>query len=170
MTVSPNEIIRRQSTFWDLRRDDQVVERVHFVAKEEFRFSEGVVASFEFFDTHPLLMEYQAPWAMVYAVQPVLLPEQVARELAGAIEEQVAPWRSPSRYLNSVGVEQLLSAGHGQILDAPSPIADACASVLDAARVRFERLAGRPARSSPKAFVAGLNYVVANNFTVERVA
>ena len=166
----PYEIIRRQSTFWDLRRDDQVVERVRFIGKEEFGFSEGMVPSFEILDAHPLLMEYQAPWAMVYAAQPVSAPEKVARELKDAIEEGVAPWRSPSRYLNSVGVEQLLGAGHGQILDAPSPIVDVCVAVLEAARVPFARLAGRPARSSPKAFIAGLNYVVANNFSVERVA
>jgi hypothetical protein len=166
----PYEIIRRQSTFWDLRRDDQVVERVHFVGKEEFGFSEGVVPSFEILDAHPLLMEYQAPWAMVYVAAPASAPELVARELKDAIDEEVAPWRSASRYLNSVGVEQLLGAGHGQILDAPSPVVGVCIAVLDAARVPFKRLAGRPARLSPKAFIAGLNYVVANNFSVERVA
>ena len=166
----PYEIIRRQSTFWDLRRDDQAVERVHFVGKEEFGFSEGMVPSFEILEAHPLLMEYQSPWAMVYAAQRVSASARVTRELEDAIEEELAPWRSPSRYLNPVGVEQLLSTGHGQILDAPAPIADVCVAVLDAARVPFKRLVGRPARSSPKAFIAGVNYVVAKSFSVERVA
>lgn len=57
----PYEIIRRQATFWDLRRDDQAVERVHFVGKEEFGFFEGFAASFEILEAHPLLMEYEAP-------------------------------------------------------------------------------------------------------------
>jgi hypothetical protein len=32
------EIIRRQTTFWDLRCDDGRIERIHFLGKEEWRF------------------------------------------------------------------------------------------------------------------------------------
>lgn len=106
----------------------------------------------------------------MYAVQPVSSSAQITRELEDAIEEEVAPWRSPARYLNSVGVGQLLAAGYGQILNAPLPIVDVCVAVLAGARIPFRRLAGRPARSAPKAFIAGVNYVVAKGFGVERVA
>ena len=63
----PYEIIRRQSTFWDLRGNDRVVERVHFVGKEEFGFSEGVVPSLEIPGGAP--SAYGVPSSLGYGVR-----------------------------------------------------------------------------------------------------
>jgi hypothetical protein len=161
------EIIRRQTTFWDLRCDDGRIERIHFLGKEEWRFVDARCAAFVILDEHPLLIDYRWEWARVYLAGQALCCKRVVRRLERDIEARVGPWRSPSDYLNSFGAERLLRAGEGMLLSGPLPIVEVCESVLRRSRVAFTRLPGPAARWPRQALVAGGNFVVAGAFRVE---
>lgn len=164
------EIVRRQTTFWDVRRQDGTVERIHFLGKEEFGFADAHVPSFSIVEEHHVLIDYQFDWHGVYLAGPVANFEDVRDQLELSIEKTLGGWRSATRYFNEYGAERILRSGHGKLLDAPRPLVEVCSEVLDTAGVRFNCLPGRPARWPRRALIAGPNFVVAKSFRVEVAA
>lgn len=160
------EIARRQTTFWDLRQNGGIV-RIHFVGKEEFRFVEPCVSSFSIVDEHAVLINYQFAWESIYLAGPVAAFDEVLGHLTKAIEARVEGWRPATVYLNPFGAERILREGYGQLVAAPSPVAETCRTVLNGAEARFSSLPGRPSRWPRQALIAGPNYVVAKSFRVE---
>ena len=163
------EITRRQTTFWDLRCDDGRIERVHFLGKEEFAFLDPIASSYAIVEEHALLIDYQFAWEAIYVASPVSAPDQVLRALTLAIDARLDGWRPASCYLNEFGAERVLRDGYGQLLAAPTPIAETCRAALNAAGARFSTLPGRPSRWPRQALIAGVNSVVAKSFRVEVV-
>jgi hypothetical protein len=162
------EIVRRQTTFWDLRQDGRVV-RIHFAGKEEFGFVEPCVPSFSVVEKHALLIDYKYAWESIYLAGAVATFDQVLRHLVQAIEARVEGWRSATHYLNAFGAQRILRDGYGQLIDAPLPVAETCRAVLRGAEARFTSLPGQPCRWPRQAFIAGRNYVVAKSFRIEDV-
>ncbi|MFC1600922.1 hypothetical protein ACFL34_01060 [Candidatus Sumerlaeota bacterium] len=155
------EIRRRQTTYWEVLRDDGRLERIHFLGKEEFSFAEPGAPSVSIVEEHAVLDDYLFSWESIYLASPADTPEQCLGDLTQAIEGRVAGWRSATDYFNAFGAERILRKGYGQLLSAPMPIAEISRAVLAAAGVRFSSLPGRPSRWPRQAFIAGLNYVVA---------
>lgn len=162
-----NQVLRRQTTFWDLRRGARRV-RVHFIGKEEFKFVEPTPDGFAILDEHPLLIDYHFGWEGVYIDAPVPAVANVFDRLISAIASRTEGWRLGTDYLNSVG-ERILREGYGQLLDAPSPVAETCRAVLRDSNVRFSSLPTRSARGPREALVVGPNYVVAQSFRLEEL-
>lgn len=163
------EITRRQTTFWDLRRDDGRLERIHFLGKEEFAFVEPRASSYAIVKEHAVLIDYQFSWETIYLAGPVSSPDHALRALTLAMEARADGWRPATRYLNEFGAERILRNGDGQLLEAPIPIAEASRAALNAAGARFTTLRGHPTRWPRQALIAGVNYVVAQSFRVEVV-
>ncbi len=163
------EITRRQTTFWDLQRHDGRVERVHFLGKEESGFVDDYCLSFSIVEEHPLLIDYRWKWTAIYLAGPVADFQQVLRRLEETVAGEVGTWRAASQYFNSVGAERILREGYGELLGAPTPVAELCQRVLREAGARFSTLPRRGVRWPRQAFIAGANYVVARSFRVEIV-
>jgi hypothetical protein len=162
------EIIRRQTTFWDLRGDGGVV-RIHFAGKEEYGFVETCVPAFSIVEEHSLLIDYEYAWESIYLAGAVATFDQVFSHLVQAIEERVEGWRSATHYFNKFGAQRILRGGYGLLVDAPLPVAETCRTVLRNEEARFTSLPSSPSRWPRKAFIAGRNYVVANSFRIEEI-
>lgn len=162
------EIIRRQTTFWDLRGDGGIV-RIHFAGKEEFGFVEPCVPAFSIVEDHSLLIDYEYAWESIYLAGTVATFDQVFSHLVQVIETRVEGWRLATHYFNSSGAERILRGGYGLLVDAPLPVAETCRTVLRNAEARFTSLPSRSSRWPRQAFMAGRNYVVAKSFRIEDV-
>jgi len=138
------EIIQRQTTFWELRDDDHVVWRIAFFGKKEFFFLTATASSFSIFEQHPLLMDYHHPWSQIFLSGSATAAKDVASSLESAIANQTGPWRAPTHYLNQIGPIEVLESGSGLLLEAPTPIADACKKGLEASRGSLYRSSGTP--------------------------
>ena len=162
-------IAQRQSTYWDFE-DRSGVRRVHFLDKQEFRFSSAVVDGFLITDDHPLLLDYRAAWKSVYVSTRADDPRSIVSSLVEAFEPLTQGWRSAYAYLTSTDPVRMLGEGFGQLLHAPDPIASVAADVLLAAGVAFTVLPGQPARWPCQALIAGDNYVIAAGFRIESLS
>lgn len=162
-------IKRRQTTYWDLAGSDGLVERVHFIGKEEFRFVESSCEAFSIVDEHPLLLDYAHAWQELYVASASESPLRLVTALERAIDQALSSWRPSADYVNPIGPERILRGGYGKLLAAPMPVANACSTVLRDAGVRFSSLAGRPARWPRRVLLAGPSFVVAHAFRVERL-
>jgi len=165
---SAYEIVRRQTTFWDLRQDGKVV-RIHFAGKEEFGFVEPCAPSFSVVEEHALLIDYQYAWESIYLAGAVATFDQVLGHLVQAIEARVEGWRSATHYFNTFGARRILRDGYGQLVHAPPPIAETCQALLRGAEAQFTSLPSGPSRWPRQAFIAGRNFVVAKSFRIEDV-
>lgn len=161
------EIVRRQTTYWDIRGDDDRTRRLHFVGKEESVFHESRVTSVDVVEQHPVLADYEHSWEGLYLTARAPPAAGLLTDLRAAIERLTGGWRSAEHYFNPHGVERILGFGSGLLLAAPVPIVQACSTALGRCAVTHSRLPGRAARWPRRALVAGASFVVAVSFRSE---
>lgn len=160
-------ITRRQTTYWDFV-DTERRFRIHFLGKQEHRFSHEEVASFEIVHDHPVLLEYRCRWNSLHVSSAPREPESLLRGLLDSLNQELSPWRNAASYFNHMaGPLSVLRHGYGLLFEGPEPLAEKLSGLLEGSRVEFLRLPGRPARWPMQAFIAGRNYVVAREFRVE---
>ena len=162
-----SEITTRQSTYWDFKSPSGLG-RVHFVGKEEFCFYRAATPGFSIHVEHPLLLNYQLSWNRVYISGKPEESSTVLREIGNVWEPLLQGWRSPLLYMNDVGPETMLSEGHGQLLDAPEPLAALAVEVLAKHGIRSTVCSGYGHLKALKVLVAGRNFVIAKDFRIEK--
>lgn len=164
------QAIRRQTTFWEIANDSEVL-RIHFLKKVEQCFASSEFPCFEIVASHLVLRYYQYPWTSVFIGSSPLRPRSVYEELTALLAQDASPWRDAATYFNNqTGDPQtILNQGYGLLIDAPTPLAELASDVLTNWKVKWSSLPSRPSRGPLKAFVAGLNFVVAEDFRVERI-
>jgi hypothetical protein len=163
------QITQRQSTFWEFELAEGL-ERVHFVEKEEFCFTQRFAESLEVSDEHPVLLNYQAAWQQIYIGGNAPDPNRIVSLITHAIEPLLLGWRSAYSYLTATDPARMLQEGFGQLLSAPTPIARITAEVLGAEGVPFTVLKGQPPRWPRRALIAGTSFVVARDFRIEKLS
>jgi len=161
------EITTRQSTYWDFKNSSELV-RIHFIGKEEFCFTSAATSGFSIRVEHPLLLDYQLSWNRVYISDKSEKSSTVLREIGNVWEPLLQGWRSPLLYMNDVGPEIMLSEGHGQLLDAPEPLAALAVEILAKHGIRSTVCSGYGHLKALKVLVAGRNFVIAKDFRIEK--
>lgn len=78
-------ILRRQTTYWDLRSAGGARWWFHFKSKAETRFIEAPFATVGIFGRHPILDQYSEPWAQLFFSGPSIDPAA----LLGPLDERV---------------------------------------------------------------------------------
>jgi hypothetical protein len=163
--AGPGTIGIRQTTYWEVRSDGGARYRIHFRDKAETNFTHAEYQSLEICDRHPLLVQYDAPTRSLYFYGKPARPRGVAEDLERAIRADSESWRGLGEYAN--GVEDLLRAGYGKLMDAPEPVCAVAARVLEAEGIQCSIVGHAPPRPGMRVLVLGRSYVVAAGFAFE---
>jgi hypothetical protein len=165
------QIVRRQTTFWDVRATDESMIRVHFDRKAEFGFVAQTFEGAELTSSHPLLTEYKSPSDNLYVGSPVANPEGILAELRSAAATHFASWRSLARYLNDQhSAERVLRDGYGLLLCGPREFVSDAAAICSRYGIKVSVLAGGRAPVLLSALILGRNFVIAHAFRFEPIA
>jgi len=172
--VTGGTIVRRQTTYWEVRSSRGALWRVHFRGKVEARFVQPEFEGMELTDRHPLLSEYAEPWVDVYFsrnspgsdIRPSSARGEGAEVLpVAALRARIAMesegWRTLDEYLNPAADP---SRGHGLLMRAPGPIAKIAAEEMQSAGYSVSTFEGRAAQEIPKALILGQNAILAKAF------
>ena len=156
-------IIRRQTTYWDLRARGGSLWRVRFKAKAEARFIASQFAELQLVDAHPLLSQYGEPWAQLFFVGTPGDPTGLKGALADLVAAESAGWRSLEDYLN----RSVQLAKGGLLMRAPRTLALKAAKRLESFGLTASVVDGATPRESPRALVMDKNFVLARVFRFE---
>ena len=101
--------------------------------------------------THPLLLDHREDGMELYFSAPPINVDQVRSALLRAHRTVFGEWRPPSRYLNDMPIDDLLSGGRGQLASGPASLiqtmADMSVSYLQTNTLKR----GRPTIWNPRA-------------------
>jgi hypothetical protein len=161
------QIVRRQTTFWDVQTVHGSMVRVHFERKVEFEFVAPTFEHAEVTSRHPLLIEYEHPSDDLYVAAPVADPEEVLATLRSITAIHFARWGSLKRYLNDqVSAERVLRGGYGLLLRGPRGFVRDAAIACDRLGMQSTVLQGAaPDRSEQlRALLLGSSFVIAHAF------
>jgi hypothetical protein len=167
--AGPGTIEVRQTTYWEVLLRAGARYRIHFRDKAEFAFADAGYPSIELHERHPLLVQYDAPDRSLYFSGSPLRPRSVAEDVERAIRADSASWRGLHAYAGGIeAVERLLRAGHGMLMNAPEPVCDVAARVLEAEGVQCSILGCAPGRPGMRVLLLGRSYIIAAGFAFER--
>jgi hypothetical protein len=161
-------IVRRQTTYWELRAVAGVQYRVHFRDKVEVGFAAEVYPRVELVSRHPLLVQHDEPSRSLYFIGTPLDPRGLAETLDGVVRTASEGWRRLSDYAG--GAEARLRTGHGLLMNAPESVCAIVAATLDDAGVRASILGSAGAHPGYRVLVLGRSYAIARAFAFERRA
>ncbi len=162
-------IVRRQSTFWDLRSSAGFAARVHFNGKLEMRFAGEDYESIELADEHALLAHHREPWATVYVTQANVVPIAIVRSLADRVAAITGGWRGLEEYASREVIARIVAVGDGQVIRAPSSIARSAAALFQESGAEVSVFSERRPSESCRALVLGESFVVAREFRFESI-
>lgn len=166
--IGPGTIVRRQTTYWEVRTASAAVYRIHFREKMEVGFTTAAYASAEIVSIHPLLVQYDEPSRSLYFSGTPFNPRIVAENLDRLIREASADWRNLSDYAGGIdAVERRLRTGHGMLMGGPESVCGSVARALEAAGVGASVLGVAAPRPGNRVLLLGRNYVVATAFVFE---
>jgi hypothetical protein len=158
----------RQTTYWELRSRAGARYRIHFRDKAEVAFAGPEYSSIAIHDRHPLLVQYDSPNRTLYFHGTPVRPRSVAEDVERAIRADSASWRGLHEYAGRIeAVEHLLRASHGKLMDAPEPVCDVAARVLESQGVECSILGHAPARPGMRVLLLDRSYCIAAGFALE---
>jgi hypothetical protein len=170
--VGPGTIVKRQTSYWDLRADGLASYRVHVRGKVEARFVSAAYPTVQLLTRHPLLDMYAEPGATLFFAGRPSRSRVLADAIAGAVRDASGGWRSLADHGTSAdAIARALSSGHGLVLRAPAPICAAAAAILEAAGVAPSVVIGaRGGAARPlQVLLLGVGALVADAFAFERL-
>lgn len=167
-----------QSTYLDLRVVAGVF-RLYYVDKVEFRLKSGTHGPLAHYSQHPLLVDYQQPYATVYITSQASNPDGLWQDIAQAVARASDNWRSVDSYLLQwrhgadrwAVVKQNLVDGRGLLVEAaPLAIAEAVVEACTRHGATTSVLAAQEPRLNPMppfgVLFIGPCYVVARDFKI----
>ena len=167
--AAPGTIVKRQTTYWEVRAADGAVFRIHFRGKVEVAFTSAECTGVELSTRHPLLALYDEPSRSLYISGTPIDPPTLVDRLDRLIREGSRGWRGLADHSGGRDhVERLLRAGYGLLMSAPESVCAVVAAALEDAAVRTSILDGAPARPGNRLLLLGASYLIAREFTFER--
>lgn len=166
--LGPGHVQFRQTTYWDLQSNHLDTCRVHFRHKTEHHFSHSCYDRVVLTDAHPVLYDYVEAWEYIDVSSAVPEPRALIASLDEIIDRTSCGWRNFGHYANSgYPILKLLAEGNGQVMWAPTTIAEAVANHLEQSGIRCSRLRAREPRPGYRAMLLGRNFVIAKDFRFE---
>lgn len=162
---SGGTILRRQTTYWDLRSTRGNPWRFHFRSKSEIRFFDSRFLKMRIADAHPILEQYLEPWAQLYFSGFPNDPAGLMKALANRIAAASSGWRSIDEYVNKMAD---LRMGHGLFMTAPKTFIKIATETLGEMGIKTSVLeTSGPTASAFRAAILDKNVVVAQEFRFE---
>jgi len=161
-------IVRRQTTYWELRAAAGVQYRVHLRDKVEVGFAAAAYPRVELVSRHPLLVQHDEPPRALYFIGTPLDPRSLAATLDDVVRTAAEGWRRLSDYADRA--EARLRTGHGLLMDAPESVCATVAASLEDAGVRTSILGNATGHPGYRVLLLGRSYAIARAFAFERRA
>ncbi len=158
------EILRRQTTYWDLKGTAGETWRCHFRGKREFVFDGPRFGRAEILDTHPLLWTHQQPSAMLFFSSSPEDPDGAERAVENTIRAMTEGWRGADDYCTP-GAR--LQDGYGKLMEGPQRIVDGVKRLLEGLDVRCSMINGHTPRGASLLLLLGRSFIVAEAFVFE---
>lgn len=158
-------ILRRRTTYWDLRAKDGSPWRVRFKKKTEARFVASHFGMIQLTDAHVMLAQHREPWLRLFFTGAPRDPRGLERALAELVAAHSEGWRSLEEYLNG---HADLAEGYGLLMHAPRSLVIKAAALLGEAGVAASTMEGAGPREAPRAAVVmDRNIILAREFGFE---
>jgi hypothetical protein len=157
------QVVRRQTTYWDLQGPEGQLVRAHFTGMVEHRFTCQAFDAAGLWMRHEVLACHHQDSARVFASGMKEVHAAVQNELAKYLQEDPGVLRLRSEYVTERTLAQVAD-GFGCIFEGPASIAqEFAARLVLAGAVASVLIYPRPARGY-QALVLGRSFVVAESF------
>lgn len=163
------QIDNYQSTFLSLKCDQKLY-RFDIFGKQEFDLEKGAIAELEYFESHPLLINYSENVIVTFINSKPKDSEKFVEEIENAIDEITQGWRSWKDYItdeNFYTFETFLknvNDGNGKLLAAPSSITQNVLKVCEKHNVAVKAFDNNLQTKCFKLITIGRNYIIAKEF------
>lgn len=159
-------IVRRQTTYWTLRANNDTLWRLHFKSKSEVRYVERHFLSMAIAAEHPILSKYIEPWADLYYTGSLPHSDKLMRTLNAKCLAVSDNWRTIDEYVNQSADR---AVNGGLFVRAPISIAQLVAAELGSIGIKTSSLSCNWMQATTATVaVLGQNFIVAERFRCEK--
>jgi hypothetical protein len=159
-----------QATFLNLRIDDQLF-RFDLIDKKEFNLKKGTQGQLNFYETHPLLIDYNENIVTTYInSKPDNFASFVA-DIENSINEITKGWRSWTNYVTDRNVNFTVNtflnnvkSGSGKLMEAPFSITQKAIKICKKHGVAIKTFGNELKQDNFKLIFIADNYVIAKEF------
>lgn len=159
-------VVRRLTTYWDVRDLEGRLWRCHFKDKAEVLYQEDTFAEMAVLDEHPTLPDHRAPKERLFLSSRPRNASGLLARLGTVVDEVTGGWRDLHDYLNPMNEFRL---AFGLLLEGPRIVVRAAAKVVEAEGVEYSILGITTQEGDVRALVFGRNCVIASAFWFERL-
>ena len=158
-----------QSTYLLLEYEQNVF-RFDLVNKKEFDLTKGERSKLEYFENHPLLIDYSENSVTTFINSKPENPDAFIKDLEKSINEITLGWRNWKNYVTEDNFftfetfKKNVSDGNGKLLHAPFSITENVLKVCDNHRVSAKTFGNELKRENFKLIIIGKSYVIAKDF------
>ena len=158
-----------QSTFIVLNIEGEI-SRFDFIKKAEFRLNKGTIGKIEYFENHPLLIDYNENYLEIFINSKPNNTELFIKEMKLAIEEKTLGWRNWTDYFvekHFFTFEHFLkniNDGSGKLLKAPYLITQNVREVCEKHNVKIKIFGNELKTENYKMIMIENDFVIASEF------
>jgi hypothetical protein len=163
------KITYSQATYVLLDISGEVI-RINFIRKKAFYLVKDGIGVFEIISKHPLLFDYNEPWATTYINSPAAKPAIFLQKMKDAIDNLTRKRQSwvnyiPKGYLpNREILSRNLTEGNGFLLRAPMTITDAITLLCEREEIQTKTFISEARVIEHKLLLVGDCFVIAKGF------
>jgi hypothetical protein len=158
-----------QSTFIVLNVEGEML-RFDFKKKVEFRLNIGTVGKLQYFQNHPLLIDYNENFVETFINSKPESPEKFIEEIKLAIDEKTLGWRSWKNYIVDGSLFKLenfiknVNDGNGRLLKAPFLISQSVIKVCEKHKVKTNSFGSNLKTEKYKLITIENDFIIAQEF------
>jgi len=158
-----------QSTFLLLEFEQNLL-RFDFINKKEFNLETGEQNKLQYFENHPLLIDYSENLITTFINSKPHNPEIFVKDFENAINEVTLGWRSWKNYVTEDNFftfetfKKNIAEGSGKLLYAPFSITQNIIGVCKKHNVAITIFDNELKRENFKLIVIGKSYLIAKEF------
>ena len=148
----------------------QNIFRFDFVEKKEFDLTKGEEGKLEYFENHPLLIDYSENLITTFINSKPQNPKKLVCDLENAINEVTFGWRNWKNYLTEKNFftfetfQKNVDDGNGKLMLAPFSITQNVLKVCDNHNVSVKTFGNELKRENFKLIIIGESYLIAKEF------
>lgn len=169
------QIDHSQTTFLVLKVENQCFQ-IDFLDKKAFKLKNGMLGRFEYFENHPLLMDYNENWLSTYINSKPENVECFINDFKHVINEMTEGWRHWTHYVANKRARftedtfvNNVKQGHGQLFNAPFNLTQKLLDLCAKHNISTKTFGKAFQSNDYKLILIGDNYVIAKAFQVSSV-
>ncbi|MBS1571205.1 MAG: hypothetical protein JST62_02260 [Bacteroidetes bacterium] len=163
------QVVNYQATYLTLKYDTEIL-RFDFIDKKEFNLSKDKIGQLDFYETHPLLIDYNEEELTTFINTKPNDLDSFVKDFELAIDSITQGWRSWTKYVTNdsnftvVNFFNNVKNGTGILLKAPFSITMEVNRICEKYGVMTKTLGGERKLDDFKLLLVDDNYVIAREF------